>query len=468
MSRERGSSSRAIRLLLGLLQISGPVRARAKPVHYDYFYPWRQNASSVSTPNAYLPPGSPDFMLPEVLDNRARSSVPISSADLYPAYQFARPMHDQRAKAAAENHGFQDSLPNQVTVSEMSCQNDVDELYFRATLSFLKNLAHPIIENAGSSSCKVLQFQNEYRISFGKDEFWNCGVVDCSTGSDRSFCLRVRFPTIAGLRLKDDLTVTLQCRAQRSVASHTRRVILNAIDTSARTAPRVAAGGHKSAFETELTLHRRTPGSEQFDSKIEAGGTVVLGEEILLRAAVRDGDGWKYAKMSEVTMHHHVGSRQRDKATSSLWVLDDEGCLNSQLPGIGLGEQYRVGPLESYLLFRAFMFDSAQETDEIALTVKITGCLRGEDCVFNCPAAHVRKAQETARGKRQLRASNRTIDWQNDVTFKVAASSGPNRRISASQTLLLYFLTALLILSLISLLCIVCVFTRKSKRFYTE
>lgn len=57
-------------------------------------------------------------------------------------------------------------------------------------------------------------------------------------------------------------------------------------------APRVATGGNKNIFETEVGLYRKTLGSEHlFDAKIQPGGTVILGEEILLRVAVRDGDG---------------------------------------------------------------------------------------------------------------------------------------------------------------------------------
>lgn len=64
--------------------------------------------------------------------------------------------------------------------------------------------------------------------------------------------------------------------------------------SAARMAPRVATGGHKSAFETDIGLYRKSFGANEqqvFDAKIESGGTLLLGEEILLRAAVREGDG---------------------------------------------------------------------------------------------------------------------------------------------------------------------------------
>lgn len=103
--------------------------------------------------------------------------------------------------------------------------------YFRATLSSIKNTDQPIIENAGSNSCQIQKYQNDYRIDFGKDEFWNCGVLDCSTDVDRHYCLKIRFPTISGLRLKDDVEVTLQCKAQRNIAFQTRHVNVKTLDT---------------------------------------------------------------------------------------------------------------------------------------------------------------------------------------------------------------------------------------------
>lgn len=60
---------------------------------------------------------------------------------------------------------------------------------------------------------------------------------------------------------------------------------------SARASTPIAIGGYKNSFETEIALFRRSFGSEIFDTKIEAGGGVLLGEQLLLRVAVKQGDG---------------------------------------------------------------------------------------------------------------------------------------------------------------------------------
>lgn len=51
-------------------------------------------------------------------------------------------------------------------------------------------------------------------------------------------------------------------------------------------------GGSNNMLDVDVGLFRKTYGSEtNFDTKIESGGTVVLGEEILLRVLVNGNDG---------------------------------------------------------------------------------------------------------------------------------------------------------------------------------
>lgn len=51
-------------------------------------------------------------------------------------------------------------------------------------------------------------------------------------------------------------------------------------------------GGFKNTLDVDVGLFRKTYGSENvFDSRIQSGGTVVLGEEVLLRVLVNGDDG---------------------------------------------------------------------------------------------------------------------------------------------------------------------------------
>lgn len=87
---------------------------------------------------------------------------------------------------------------------------------------------------------------------------------------------------------------------------------------SARMAARVATGGHRNTFETEMGLYRKTSGfsgsNPLFDAKIQPGGAVILGEEVLLRAVVRDGDGEQYTAINNSFIH-----------TTCLWRYGIEG-----------------------------------------------------------------------------------------------------------------------------------------------
>lgn len=50
-------------------------------------------------------------------------------------------------------------------------------------------------------------------------------------------------------------------------------------------------GGAENALNVDVGLFRKTYGSKNiFDTRIQSGGTVVLGEEILLRVLVNSDD----------------------------------------------------------------------------------------------------------------------------------------------------------------------------------
>ncbi|XP_033212365.1 uncharacterized protein LOC117169964 [Belonocnema kinseyi] len=387
-------------------------------------FPKRINFTRPTAQRFYLPPES--ITLPEVIDNRLRSSTwldfyKLNQPDLFLQTPYKnnerehffkfRPSNTQTKQVPDFNS--QDFDSTFVKVTEMSCRNSGEELYFRASLTPPKNTDKPIIENSGSADCQILKLNDEYKIDFSNNKFWNCGVVDCSNESENNFCLSLRFPIIKGLKLKDDFKITLQCRGQDKTASHVKKISVKSLDTNSRMVPRVAAGGGND-FQTDVALYRKTYNSENiFDKRIESGGTVILGEEILLRVSIREGDGWRYSKINDVTMYF-VEKTQQKRIMNSLTILDANGCLNPQVRAICSREQHRVSPLESYLLFQAFMFENMKESDEMILSVKVTGCLDGADCILNCPEGHVRRSKRNSQNNR-----NQTIKWEDDIEFRI-------------------------------------------------
>ncbi|XP_025162847.1 uncharacterized protein LOC105183888, partial [Harpegnathos saltator] len=481
-------------LLLGAVS-SGNVAGDRLESHRDTVvvnFHRRYNVSKVAIlrNEAYLPPASvPDPALPEVIDNRARNVVAATnetrnypsvlylperdflraltrkgSQDVrYPQYPHHRRPGPPQGKHSRQTTTRSPLLPppppsaptppvvaagaplstpaNRISIEEMSCQDAGDELFFRASVKIAKSSAPPVVDNVMGEACHAIAAGDSYRINLERDQFWDCGVVDCSTDGEQSYCLDLRFPLISGLRLKDDYRVTLRCKTQDRVAYRTKRINVKTLEAKARNVPNVLDGGFKNvALDVDVGLFRKTHGSDNiFDTRIQPGGTVVLGEDILLRVLVNADDGWKYSRMGQVTVHY-VEVRQQQNVVNSLWILDKDGCLNADVREICPREQYAASPLESYLLFQAFMFEGMKETDEIFLTVRATACLELADCSLDCPAGHVRRARRSATDR------NNTLEWRDDIALRVVL---PKYGWRAPQSYYLgFFLAACVLLAL--------------------
>lgn len=93
-----------------------------------------------------------------------------------------------------------------------------------------RDSAPPVIDNVMNEACRATAVGDSYRVNFEGDQFWYCGVVDCSADGNRSYCLDLRFPVISGLRMKNDYRVTLRCRTQDRVAHRTRRINVKTLE----------------------------------------------------------------------------------------------------------------------------------------------------------------------------------------------------------------------------------------------
>ncbi|XP_066594841.1 uncharacterized protein [Prorops nasuta] len=447
-------------------------------------FPRRHNYTRIVT--RYLPATElPESSLPEVIDNRARNTVflrtinnvanlapsgeanllslPVIDTGLQPPslsnaagdnrfylQPSARPANSFIANQATSSSLTKDSQMSfgNIYINEMSCLSTADDLYFRVSMKSLKNVDLPIMENAASDSCQVRKNNDEYRIDLGKEEFWNCGVVDCSTEIDKLFCLNLRFPVIPGLKLRGDMRVSLRCKPQEKTASHTKKITVKTLDTTARMVPGIISGGSRNTFDTDVALFRKTYSSENvFDTKIEPGGTVVLGEEVLLRVVVKEGDGWRYSRISDVNVHF-VEKQARKKIMNSLWILDSNGCLNPDVRDICSREQYKHSSLKTYLIFQAFMFENMRESDEMVLSVKVTGCLDGADCILNCPGGHSRRTRSSS-------SHNQTVNWQDDIAFKVIYPKVHSENAQSTYLIVLCILFSLTIIAVVTLLWVI-------------
>lgn len=163
--------------------------------------------------------------------------------------------------------------------------------YFKAQFFMHNNVeTFPVIDqDTGDPRCEIKTAKSQSFVDIVSEDFQRCGVFTCN-GAD--LCLRVRFPQIRGLKTSNDLALTMQCKLPERVVAktHALRIGVNQQTPTGRALGTVARGGGNNVFFSQVGLYRR--GSEnQFTRALQSGGSVQLGEELMLRAQVRAGDG---------------------------------------------------------------------------------------------------------------------------------------------------------------------------------
>ncbi|XP_011197939.2 uncharacterized protein LOC105222350 [Bactrocera dorsalis] len=311
----------------------------------------------------YNVPAGPPFQLP--------THAPVSTPA--PAYL---PPDDGALDAAV--------TPNtlRLSVHEMRCMQH-NGGYFRAVLkvdSFIG--AAPTVDNDSTDKrCEVKLSRSYVVTDIAAEYFEKCGVHAC--GND--LCLRLRFPTIRGMRTSADGILTLHCKTQERVAVKTHALKVSVSnELQARSLGTYALGGTQLPFRTHVELFRRT--AKGFTRHLDTHSAVLLGEELLLRAHVIAGDGWNYTKLTDV----HV---QRISPTGELLnnvaLVTTRGCINPSMQSVCTQPPSYDPPLGHRLIFKAVMFQGMRSGDELVLSMRITGCLEERDChvdASNCSA----------------------------------------------------------------------------------
>ncbi|XP_018796713.1 PREDICTED: uncharacterized protein LOC108973722 [Bactrocera latifrons] len=302
----------------------------------------------------YNVPAGPPFQLP--------THAPVSTPA--PAYL---PQDDGALDAAV--------TPNtlRLSVHEMRCMQH-NSGYFRAVLkvdSFIG--AAPIVDNDSTDKRCELKLSRSYVVTdIAAEDFEKCGVHAC--GND--LCLRLRFPTIRGMRTSADGILTLHCKTQERVAVKTHALKVSVSnELQARSLGTYAHGGTQLPFRTHVELFRRTDNG--FTRHLDTHSAVLLGEELLLRAHAIAGDGWNSTKLTDV----HV---QRISATGELLnnvaLVTKQGCINPSMQSVCTQPPSYDPPLGHRLTFKAVMFQGMRSGDELVLSMRITGCLEERDC----------------------------------------------------------------------------------------
>lgn len=160
--------------------------------------------------NSYLPP---DITLqPPQFD-----PVPIEDSVVIPL-----PPTNQYLPSTSANQ--YDTMVARLKVSNMSCFDDPVRGYFRASMTLTRLTTIPVIDDATADCVTVTG--NVFRLNIEGDRMKKCAVRFCANGVN--MCVNIRVPSIKGLKLGDDTLLTLRCRPQERVVSHTKYFKINA------------------------------------------------------------------------------------------------------------------------------------------------------------------------------------------------------------------------------------------------
>lgn len=100
-------------------------------------------------------------------------------------------------------------------------------------------------------------------------------------------------------------------------------------------------------------------------------------KDLIMRAQTRQGDGWNYTKITDISMQR-LGKSGEVLNTANL--VSHNGCINPSMKSVcPLPPQYEP-PLGQRFGFRAVMFQGMKSGDEVVMSIRIMGCINRNDC----------------------------------------------------------------------------------------
>ncbi|CAH0557583.1 unnamed protein product [Brassicogethes aeneus] len=344
----------------------------------------------------------------------------------------------------------------QVKVQNMSCEVDTK---FQSMIHISGRLAGlpPLIAEDGADNCvQHIQGTNNFYIDLtSAKKMQECGVATCEKGK---MCVHLRMPTVRHLKLPEDNLVTLQCAPQENVAVHTKHIRLGSNIVSKNGRGRsvnnniIASGGSQRNFETKISLFRKSLGSDNFNQLVLPGSAVHLGEDLVLRVAVQDGDGWHYSRMGSVLI-------RSASSPKSINLLDGNGCLIPTMKNVCPNQPSQLSNLVTVLPFRAFLFQGVSKDDVMLLSVNMFGCVKRQDCFQGGFCENpIKSGSRFRRGviKNETNLINKVMEkdienWETQFEFRVSSepeSTEENvvKNIFSSEFIVLTSLLSMLVL----------------------
>ncbi|XP_075225478.1 uncharacterized protein LOC142326717 [Lycorma delicatula] len=314
----------------------------------------------------------------------------------------------------------------------MKCFISANEGIYYATL-FGDIHSVPVVEDSIlSDECKVLcTNSNKCSLDFQSKDISKCGVHRCGTDTKILLCVTVRIPTVTKLVLPEDITILLQCHPQTTIISQTKQIRISPKEVTGRMANIgsriVATGGSKARFNSQITLFRH--GSSGFTRKVTSGDFIILGEELLLQSSINSGDGWKYSRLSNITVQRVINNKGKKSVVDSISLVDLNGCRNPNMINISPWHPI-VDPQNDLIvtfLFRVFMFDGMKEGDELIISVQLVACILKHHCYLRTDLCDHNDFKGVSRRKRA--ADSNTAGWKEDLTFKIIFSKNGHEEL---------------------------------------
>ncbi|XP_076270662.1 uncharacterized protein LOC143202763 [Rhynchophorus ferrugineus] len=450
-----------------------------------YSYPHPPNPPPVSldepspSPPIYIPPIFSDEPTPVTPSNDYLPPVPTSgylppvNNDIFPPPLPPLVSNDDSvvvpALSPSDTAPYPPSssyLPPQFRMDHLSC---VHGSRFRAIFRMDGySQQYPVVEDA-TGECIEHIGRNKYKMEMNSFEaLVKCGVKRCARNllkaaeekGNGNMCAMIRIPAIRGLRLPEDKLVTLMCTPQERMISKTSHVKLGSnkifAGVRARSNPDVvASGGSQNDLKTRITIYRKRPGTNVFDQPVQSNAIIHLGEDLLLKASVNDGDGWKYSDIGPVV----ITGLQSQK---SALLVNENGCRNSLMKSVCPNQPHRISPLTTDLQFRAFLFQESPEGDEMVVSVKMQGCIHPEDCSKSTRCndkieGRSKRSASIFHEKTPKNSSGEVEDWESRLVFRVEPYISRDklkntRTVVVKDETYLYIVLAALCLSVLGLI----------------
>jgi len=339
-------------------------------------------------------------------------------------------------------------------ISDIHCMRTAKTETFTAFLRLPQHfVSPPVLENVGTESidptqCLITRTNVEGIFALDLSKMAACGVRRCENGEEFWMCVTIRYPMLPGLKLPEDEVIDIKCKPQDPAISGSN-VINFQENVVEQRSPTIYIGGGQE-FLSEIGLFRRLPGTELFASRVKSGSTIELGENVQLRSIVRSGDGWNFAKITDVLVHRvHDGQALNDEKNTAE-LVSGSGCRNPAYEPLAPYNPWRDpgNGLINNFDFRVFMFQEMLNGDSIMISAKVVACVEEIDCApVNCGAneepGYGRKRRSVLGSHHHLVDNStfgKTKNWQENLELKIRMppdllSSNENSKSSQSSNL---------------------------------